>query len=124
MANAPTPGSFTKDVSKNGDEATPGSRFSLTLCGSTLEMPTAIQFKEKFAVRAATGLPLAAFWGGENKIDEDSLQILWWLMRRYNGEPRLSLDVVMDEWPVNLTEDDVTFEVIEDDGEPTDDPES
>ncbi len=120
MAKAPKPGSFDQDRPSRRT----GGVFHMSFGGTTLEMPTAIPFKEKFAVRAATGLPLAQFWGGEFKIDEDSFMILWWLNRRHNGEPTLSLQKVIDAWPDELDPDDIEFEVIEDDGEPTDDPES
>lgn len=122
MATAPRPGSLAHE--ERSADPKPGSRYRLTFCGSTLEMPTAITFKEKFAVRAATGLPLEAFWSGENKIGEDSFLLLWWLARRYNGEPRLALEAVTSTWPDNLGTDDVDFEVVEDDEGPIDDPES
>lgn len=122
MATAPKPGSL--DEAGGAVRPKSGSFFRLRMGGTTLEMPTAIPFKEKFAVRAATGLPLGQFWGGQFKIDEDSFMILWWLARRHNGERTLSLEALMSTWPEDLSEDDVGFDVIEDDGEPTDDPES
>lgn len=122
MARAPKPGSFDQQIESGRTK--PSSVFRMSFGGTTLEMPTAIPFKEKFAVRAATGLPLSQFWGGEFKIDVDSFAVLWWLNRRYNGEPTLAWERVAETWPDDLTPDDITFEVIEDDGEPTDDPES
>lgn len=122
MAKAAKPGSF--DKTEEPRRAKPASFFRMRLGATTLEMPTAIPFKERFAVRAATGLPLEQFWRGEFKIDTDSLLIIWWLIRRYNGEPHLSLAEVEDTWPEQLDVDDVSFAVIEDDGEPSDDPES
>ena len=122
MAKAPTPGTVDAPAVQPAGKAT--SYFEITFCGSTLRMPTAISFKERFAVRAATGLPLGQFWGGETKLDEDSFMILWWLARRYNGEPRLSLDSVMETWPENLSSDDIDFHLVTDDEGSTDDPES
>lgn len=122
MAKAPKPGTVDKGPDDRRRKRT--GTFRMRLGATTLEMPTAIPFKERFAVRAATGLPLEQFWRGEFKIDLDSLLIIWWLIRRYNGEPHLSLDEVEDTWPDDLEPGDIKFEVIEDDGEPTDDPES
>lgn len=121
MAKAPKPGSFDSEAQPPSKTT---SKFRIGFGGTVLEMPTSIPFKERFAVRAATGLPLGQFWGGEHKLDEDSFVILWWLARRYNGEPRLNLNAVIDTWPDEIDSDDLIFEIVEDDGdEDTDDPE-
>lgn len=119
MAKAPRPGSVSgPDVAKTK----PGGILRITVQGTTLDLSKAIPFKERFVVRAATGLPLSAFWSGEFKIDEDSVKILWWLARRSNGEPRLSFEEVDDQWPGGMTPDDLEVEEIDDDEE-SDDPE-
>jgi hypothetical protein len=109
MATAPIPG-------RNGQTA---PRFRITIRGDTLEIPAQLPIGEKFAVRTATGVPYGQFFA---TFDEDSLCVLWWLARRHNGEPRLSWQQHLTEWPTDLTADDLNLEEITDDNEPTDDP--
>jgi hypothetical protein len=99
------------------------SYFRLTLRGKTLELQQAVSLQEKFAIRYATGMPFEAFWSGEARIGEDSFSVLWWLARRQNGEPGLPFEQHLAEWPTDLQEGDIEMELVEDEGEPTDDPE-
>lgn len=123
MAKAPQPGKLTNVRPVERHE--PNKRLVITVCGSTLELNQALPFKERFAVRAATGLPLSAFWAGEEKVDADSVLVLWWLARRANGEPRLSFEDAEAEWPDDLKPGDVEMEeIVDDEDEETDDPES
>jgi hypothetical protein len=116
MATAPKPGARRKT-----QEAAAVVR--LTLKGETLEMPRQITIEERFAVQAATKYPLEFWWSDEDRISDTSLCVLWWLARRHNGEPRLAWKQHLAEWPDDLSPDDVALEVVEDDEEPTDDPE-
>lgn len=121
MAKAPAPGSF--DAPTPDKPAKPTRRYRLSFGGTTLEMPASMTFHERAAVREATGLTLNDYL---RKPDEDSFQVLWWLARRYNGEPRLRLTAVTDSWPEDLSPDDVGLEMLDDGdlGEDVDDPES
>jgi hypothetical protein len=121
MAEAPTPGAVDRAASNHQ----PIGRFEMTLGGTTLQLPVPLPFKEKFAVRAATGLPFEQFWSGELKIAEDSFLIIWWLARRFDGEPNLPLSRVMEDWPDDIKAAGLSLDFIKDDGdEETDDPES
>jgi hypothetical protein len=82
--------------------------------------PNNIPLRDAAAVRKATGgLPVRAFLGDEDRIDGDSIKVLWWLARRADGEPDLTLDELEAGWPDDLTGDDL--EVIVDDGEDDED---
>jgi hypothetical protein len=48
---------------------------------------------------------------------------LWWLARRAGGETRLTWQQVKDEWPSDLTEDDIDLRIEEPD-ETANDPEA
>lgn len=118
MATAPRP---------RPAEDTPTSFLRMRVRDVTLEMPSpaVLPLKERFAVRAATGLPLEAFFaGGESSIGYDSLPVLWWLARRHNGEPALSLKTVEGEFPPpdGFDPDDIDIEFV--DLTESDDPES
>jgi hypothetical protein len=82
-----------------------------------------VSLKEKFAVQVATGRPIEFFWSEEDRVGETSFSLLWWLARRANGEPGLSFEQHLAEWPTDLTADEVSVEIVADDGEPTSDPE-
>jgi len=86
-----------------------------------LELVANVSLQEKMTVRLATGLPFEAFWAGEGRVGEDSLSVLWWLARRANGEPGLPWAQHLAEWPSPLTADDIDVEILDDDGEPSDD---
>jgi hypothetical protein len=134
VATAPKPGQIDEEyaqpnraarrqASRDSGKGKPAGRVKITLCGSTLELGMPLPFKELSAVRMATQLPFEAFWAGEIQITEQSCQVMWWLARRANGEPRLVLERVLDEWPEGLTPGDIEVEEITDDEEPTSDPE-
>ena len=113
MAKAPRPG-----ASARAEKVTEGQKvWTMTLRGETLSCAfNNLPFEERALVRKSTGgLPISAYTGSM-RIDEDSYQLLWWVARRMNGEKTLSLQNVLDEWPDDLTGDDVSVEL--DDGLP------
>ena len=113
---APSPGARRKQNAGN-------SRWKVTVGGKTLELPVAMEIGEKFAVRAATGFPLEAFVNDrQSSAGEDSVAVLWWLARRYNGEKRLSYAEAMSQWEPVEDADDVDLSIVTDDGEDTDEP--
>jgi hypothetical protein len=89
----------------------------------TLEFaPHALPIRDKMAVRQATGLPYEAFVSSDTaKVGEDTFLVLWWVGRRANGETKLSLDTVINEWVPIISDDDLELELIVDDGAATDD---
>jgi len=121
MATAPKPGAGRRAAQRKAAQRV----LRITVCGDTRTLaPDNIPFGEQIAVRKACGgLPFSAFWGGGSTVAEDSLQIMWWLARRANGEPALQLQTVLDEWPEVLNPDDFNVELDEPDEGDTD-PES
>lgn len=87
--------------------------------------PALIPMRERLICRKATGLPFGSFWS-EDRIDVDSLFVMWWMARRAHGEHTLTFDKAADEWPddLDIAEDlDIEVEGADDD-EGDDDPES
>lgn len=78
-----------------------------------------IPMRERIICRKATGLPLAAFWS-EDRIDLDSIMVLWWMARRLEGEAALTFDQAADQWPMDLDEGELDIEL----GEPDDEDDS
>lgn len=78
-----------------------------------------IPMRERIICRKATGLPLAAFWS-EDRIDLDSIMVLWWMARRLEGEAALTFDQAAGQWPMDLEEGDLDIEL----GEPDDEDDS
>jgi hypothetical protein len=76
-------------------------------------IPDAVPFKERQIIRKAAGSPLEEYLGA---FGLDSLQVLWWVARRQNGDQFLTLDRALEEWPENVGPDDI--DLAEDDGEP------
>lgn len=118
MATAPRPGAGRRKAAQQAAQRV----LRVTISGDTRTLaPDNIPFAEQVAVRKACGgLPFSAFWGGGDLIGEDSLQVLWWLARRANGEPNLQLRTVLDEWPNPLQPDDFQVELVEPDEEDVD----
>lgn len=114
-ARAPRPG-----AGRRNDEATAAKRMLKLRIRDEERVLTAVDnlpMKERLIVRKATGLPVEAFLG-EVEFGLDSLQVMWWLAGRAAGDPFLTLKRVVDEWPEDLTEDDVDLiEVTADDEE-------
>jgi hypothetical protein len=79
-----------------------------------------IPIKEKLLVRKATGLPFDAFYSGEDSFGEDSLVVLWWLAGRANGDPFLTFTKAAEEWPADLSEEDIEVSVDEPDEQAAD----
>ena len=111
MATAPRPGAGRRKAATEAAQRV----LRVTICGDTRTLAVDnIPFREQVEVRKACGgLPFSAFWGGSDTIGEDSLQVLWWLARRANGEPNLALRVVLEEWPRPLTPDVFEVELVE-----------
>jgi hypothetical protein len=80
-----------------------------------------IPMRERIICRKATGLPLTAFWS-EDRIDLDSVMVLWWMARRLHGDASLTFDQAAEEWPMDLdieTELDLSIDgASEDDDDP------
>jgi len=114
MASAPTPG-----VGARADAAAAAKQMmTITIQGRSLPFAFGnIPIKERAIVRKETGLAFEAYWAGETSIGMDSIQVLWWLARRASGEWQLTLTNVVDEWPDDLTEDDIEIMVDEPDVE-------
>lgn len=121
MATAPRPGAGKRRAATQAAQRV----LRITLKGETFSIcPDNIRFSEQVAVRKACGgLPISSFWGGDTVIAEDSLQIMFWLARRASGEPSLSLQTVLNEWPSPLNPNDFDI-VLEDPEEDDNDPES
>lgn len=82
-----------------------------------------IPIRERVICRKATGLPLAAYWSGEDRIDLDSVVVLWWIARRMNGEATLTFDQAADQFPLDLGIDEIDMAIDAPDAE-DDDPEA
>lgn len=87
-----------------------------------------VPMRERIICRKATGLPFSAFWA-EDRIDIDSLMVLWWIARRLQGDVTLTFDQAAEEWPENLdVENEIELEMSspdeDDDESDPDDPES
>jgi len=112
MATAPTPG-----VGQRAENAT-AARTSMTLTirdESHSFAPNNLSLEERMWLRKQTGgLPLEAFWAGELAIGLDSIQVLWCLARRADGEKGLTLAQVAADWPVDLIGDEIDVKI--DDG--------
>lgn len=76
--------------------------------------PSLIPMRERIICRKATGLPFSAFWS-EDRVDIDSMVVLWWMARRAHGEVTLTFDDAAEQWPADLDPDELDFTV--DDGE-------
>lgn len=78
--------------------------------------PGNIPMQEKLIVRKATGLPLESF-SLEGQVGEDTIAVFWWLARRAEGEVGLTFTQAMNEWPTDLTADDLSVSVDDPSGE-------
>lgn len=116
-ATAPVPGSRA--------EATNARKFMrIRVKDDTYDFVPELDLREKFVVRAATGLPFEAFMPAEQEREfgEDSLFVIWWLARRQTKEPALPFVQAEKEWAaLDLGEGDLGAELIDLDGEPVED---
>jgi hypothetical protein len=113
MATAPRPG-----AQRAQSDAT--KRYRIRVRERTLEFPTALTIEERFTIRNVTGgISLEALF---QYPGQDLGAVLWWLARRRNGEPRVSLSEAAAEL-VGLTDDEFDFEIVSDSDEESDDPE-
>lgn len=118
MTGAPTPG-----VGEHKERVEAAQTVvTITVRGEAHSLaPLNLPLQEALICRKATGLPLEAFYSGEQSIGMDSVKVLWWLARRAGGEFSLTLDRAWGEWPDDLGVDEFTVEVNEPGG---DDPEA
>lgn len=122
-AKAPTPG-----VGKR-KEASAASKtiLRITIRDETHAFPTELDFDMRAKVRKQTGgIPFESYWDGEVSFGLDSLQVMWWIARMIDGDAKdrnLLLRTVLETWPADLTEDDISVEEITPDQE-SDHPES
>lgn len=103
MAKAPTPG-----VGKRAEEVKAAKKMiRLTIRGEQRVLASVdnLPFKERVLCREDTGKPVEFFIEGGFGID--SLQVVWWLAGRAGGNKSLRFQQVLDEWPDDLTEDDI-----------------
>jgi hypothetical protein len=115
MATAQRPGASRRKTERTQAQS---SLATITIRGETHKLAIGtIPLREKSAVRRQTGLPFETFWTDSDHIGEDSIAVMWWLARRANGEPNLSYSEVEEQWPSDLTEEDIQFEVETPDGE-------
>lgn len=112
MATAPTPGVGRRSQETKTNKAI----LQITLKGETkLIAPNNLPFAVNVKIRKACGgMPLLAFWNGETAIGEDSLQVLWWAARLVNGEPNLTLDTCLEEWPEDLSAEEIAVKALGD----------
>lgn len=108
MAKAPTPGK-----TKAADAARLALRIRVR--DQTLFAPTpkALPLREKFAVRAATGMPIEEFVQDGRTLGEDAIAVLWWLARRAAGETALTFAQAEADWPTDLVGDDVAVDLVD-----------
>ena len=98
MATAPRPGVTTR----NNAAAAQAKVVTITFMGETKTVtPGNIKLRDSAAIRKATGgLPVRAFLPTEDDlVDLDSFKVLWWLARRNDGEPDLTIEEFEKSWP-------------------------
>jgi hypothetical protein len=129
MAQAPRPGVSTREDQLEADQTVMTIRINRPIFHGDRQVaeshtiaPGNVPMRERIICRKATGLPLAAFWA-EDLIDIDSLMVLWWLARRLNGEATLTFDQAAEQWPGDLSADELDVTMGEPDAE-ADDPEA
>lgn len=99
-------------------------RLRIRIRDEELTFSPQITIQEKFAVRRATGMPWDAFTGLlETSFGEDTLVVFWWLAKRQNGEPNLPMLKVQQDWPDDLTSEDLDVDWVDDEPGGDDDPE-
>lgn len=112
MAKAPRPG-----VSKRADEIDAAKTITrIRLRDDTWDVALGnLPMRVKNRVRKqCDGLPITAFWGSPEVIDEDSFKVLVWVARVTNGEDSLTLQEVDESWPDDLTVDDIGMAPLDD----------
>lgn len=123
MASAPPPGAGRRAAQSRSAQQVA----TITLRGETYRLAVgSVPIGEKLVVLRETGMAFDQLLGDQNKIGEVSIAVLWWLAKRANGQRSLSWAQVAAEWPADLTEDDIEFEMDtpDDDLEGDDSPES
>lgn len=121
MAKAPKPASA--GTTKHNEAVSAAKQVMvMTLRGETRRLAIgSIPLKEKLLVQQATGEPLESWM---NKPSEITMAILWWLSGRAAGNAFLTFDKVCAEWPTDLSEDDLSIDVVDADELTESDPES
>ena len=108
MADAPRPGAGKRK--KAAEEAS--KVLELTLRGETylLGLGT-ITIDDRTAVRKGLGLPVEAYLN-QDAFGLDSLFVVWWLSGRQQ-RPSFSFDEAKAQFPWDMTEDEVSFKLVD-----------
>lgn len=116
MATAPVPGSVRKEAERQGVMAitiTVHRPIHVTRKGQRVQLPETVTvapdlvpIRERTIIRKATGLPISAYWAGQDAIDLDSIVVMWWVGRRLAGESTLTWAQAADQWPLDLDIDE------------------
>lgn len=106
MGLAPRPG-----VGKR-DEAAKAARESVTITlrgESHTVFPMNVPLRHAAAFRKATGgQPIRRFLPSDSDLfDIDCFKALWWLGRRLDGEPDLTFEQLDEDWPTDLSAEDI-----------------
>lgn len=120
MAKAPIPGAGKRK--QEAEEAKKVVRLRIRDEERSLAVSN-VTLKDRLLVRKATGLPFEAFFG-EVEFGLDSLQVIWWLAGRAEGDAFLTLKKVEEEWPDDLDEGDIDLVEITPDEKDASDPQS
>lgn len=121
MASAPKPGVGARIAAADELDQALGQKVTIGRKGAD---PLTFSFgdlgpRDDMACRKATGWNVAELVGVEQVSGFEVLAI-WWLARRHNGEPDLTFDEVLDEFPTNaeiIAAGFSSVEVESDDGE-------
>lgn len=101
MAQAPTPGVGRR--TKQAAELETALTQKLTIAQGGRELSFSLGDlgpRDDLECRRATGWNVTELLGAD-QISGAEVLALWWLARRHNGEPALTFDEVLDEFPTN-----------------------
>ena len=114
MTQAPLPGAAADQEQLNAAKMV----MTITVRGQAVTLaPLNLPFAEELLVRKATGLPWTAFFtGGETAVGMDTIKVAWWLGRRAGGEWQLTLERAMEEWPEDISPDDLDVQIADPEG--------
>lgn len=131
MGLAPEPGAVREAAEQDARTETAQQILTILYDGQRFDLAWHdVPVSERVTVRKETGLPYSAFIESAAvaddvlMIDEDSFNVIWWLARRANGEPRLTWVTAMSEWDKNKIEEMKVSGIDDIDPEVADDPQS
>ncbi len=113
MAKAPTPGVSKRMKAAADLDAALSQKVSIAANGRELSFSLGdLGPRDDLACRKATG------WSCGELLNVDTIgpaEVLavWWLARRHNGEPTLTFDDVLDEFPTNKHIIDAGFTAVD-----------